>query len=358
LIRPRPRGRFACWVALALALVVVWPRLGRTEPSPGSSVAIIEMSFASATPAAVRTQVAARLRGALGRAGSDVLAAARVAGTLKAKPLPVGCRARPCLTKVARDLGARRLLIAGVGAVGSSYDILLSVFDGASGVLLAQVSRLCDVCTFAEVGMAVDAATAELQLQAARSISNHGRLEVVAAGQKDAQVWLDGVGIGRAPQQRLLAPGWHVVAIQAGGRVLANRRVWLLAGKRLRVSTRDAISQAAPLVRRRPRARAGPVGWPAWLTLAAGISAIAAGSVALALDQSCPRGGCSGQRETTALGAALLGAGAAATLGAGLLIHYYRNKRRSDPAALTGVWENVGVTALPGQLGLLYSRRF
>jgi len=95
------------------------------------------------------------------------------------------------------------------------------------------------------------------------------------------------------------------------------------------------------------------VRWPAWLALGGAAALVVAGSVALAFDESCPRGTCTDRHDTSALGLGLLGAGAAVTVGAGLLVHYYLT-HPSEKKHIAG----FAISATPRTAAVVYHRRF
>ncbi len=312
---------------------------------------MLQLSYAKETPAAVRAQVDQRLRAALTRRGCELVAAGHRAP-------PIGCTSGPCLAKLGRAFGAERLITGGVSATGNSYDLLFSVIDAPSGVTLAQVTRRCDVCTFAEVGSAVEQAVEQLVQRAQRVVATQGRI-VIAPTRRGVEVWLDGVPLGKAPLERLVAPGRHRLELRAEG-WRRRGQVNVYAGRRLLIT--NAIARRAAARRPAPPPPPGEVGLPAWLAAGAAVAVLAAGVVTLALDEGCPRGACEDRRETLAPGLALLGAGAALTVGAGLLIHYYRSEparaagRRSDKTSKTSGGLALGLG--PTGASLLFRGRF
>lgn len=317
---------------------------GGASADAGTSVAIVDLAFDANTPPAVRQEVEQHLRRGLQRAGCGLLDADTTKERLKGHSLPTGCRAGPCLSPLGKALAVERLIIGGVSVVGSSYDVLLTALDAASGMPLAQVSSRCDVCTFVEVGRRVQQAARELVRQGRRVSASQGRL-VIEAGKSTAEVWLDGVPLGSTPQSRLAARGWHRIALRVGTQVY-RRNVWLDAGSVLRVR---GDLRAPRKTLQLPQIVPGEVGWPAWVTLGSAVGLVTAGSLMLALDKACLGEECSSRWNTDTLGLALFGAGAATALVTGLLIHYYR---RSGARA---VW---ALAPRSDGVALVVSRRF
>lgn len=333
-------------VGLGAGLVLFSMQLlmaGEVDAEPANSVAIVDLTFDASAPPAARNEVEQHLRRGLERSGCRLLDAETTKARRSGHALPKGCHAGPCLVPLGKALAVDRLIFGGVSVVGSSYDVLLTVLDAASGVPLAQVSSRCDVCTFTEVGSRVQQAARELVREGRRIVTSQGRL-VIEAGQAKAEIWLDGVPLGTAPQSRLAPRGWHRIALRVGSQVY-RRRVWLEANSVLRVRG----DLRAPRKLQLPQIVPGEVGWPAWVALGSAVGLVTAGSFMLAMDKSCPGEGCSSRWNTDTLGLALLGAGAATAALTGILIHYYR---RSGAHA---VW------ALAPQRGggaLVVTRRF
>ena len=309
----------------------------------GPSVAIVDLTFDASTPPAVRREVEQHLRSGLQRSGCGLQNAAETKKRLEDHSLTAGCRAGPCLVPLGKALAVDRLILGGVSVVGSSYDVLLTALDAASGVALAQVSSRCDVCTFAEVGRRVQQAALELVRQGRRVTANQGRL-VIEASQPKAEIWLDGVPLGFAPQSRLAARGWHRIALRVDTQVY-RRRVWLTAGSVLRIRG----DLRAPRKLQLPQIVPGEVGWPAWMTLGAAVGLVTAGSFLLAMDKACLGEECKDRWNTDTLGLGLFGAGAATAVLTGFLIHYYR---RSGARA---VW---AVAPRRDGLAVVFSRSF
>ena len=318
------------------------------EDAPRSSVAIAMLHFAPATPAAVQKEVDEHLRAEFLRRGYRIHAPADA----KTEPtLPRGCTTGPCLAAFGAKLGVDQLFFGGVEALGNSYDLVFTLVDAPTGTCVAQVARRCDVCTFAEVGSLVQHAIDDLTRHAKQVIAAQGRLAVILPRGTKANVWLDGVLLGAAPQRRLLTTGWHLLELRLQKQIISSRRLWITAGRETLIH--QVIATIAPLVRTLQPTQQGSVRWPAWLALGGAAALVVAGSVALAFNESCPRDTCTDRRDTSVLGLGLLGAGAAVTFGAGLLVHHYLT-HPSGKKHIAG----FAISATPRTAAVLYHRRF
>ena len=251
-------------------------------------VAVLDLRFVDVPPA-LQQQSDERLRAVLQNLGYVVLSAEEVKRRLEEGGVPPGCTIGPCLVNVGRLLKVERVVVGGVSAMGSSYDLTLTFLETFSGTPLAQVTRRCDVCTFAEIGRAVAVAGAELHRGAQAFFKTHALVEVQSSP-TGATVTLDGVPAGRAPLRRLLAPGRHELKLTHPGHGPVTRVMALGPGQRQTVYE-VLVPQAAGANAAEPERRETRLyRWLAWSSLGAGVALAGSGATLWALHGSCAGG--------------------------------------------------------------------
>jgi hypothetical protein len=318
-------------------------------------VALLDLRFSDSSQA-LRVEVEKQITRALAKSSYRLILGKAVSKRLKEHQLTRGCHIGPCLRRIGRVLGVRRVLIGSIYGEGSSYDIVLTMVDTESGTTLSQSIRRCDVCNFSDVGTDAAKAADNLSLNADRFVRSQGWLRVETSSQK-TEVLVDGVPIGTGSRTLLLAPGLHQVSASPPGAAPINRLVRIYASQTTRLRLRQQQPVAAPIVVKPIKDHT--IRWPAWLALAGGTSLAAAGSVLLALDEDCPRGACTDRRNTRSIGIGMLIGGALATTAAGLLL-YFTQPSAQDEKDPTSASKNLqlGLSAGAGQLGFAASGRF
>jgi hypothetical protein len=87
------------------------------------------------------------LRAELKRVGYDVVDERESRRLLERLGAPPNCTVGPCLQQVGGALGAQRVLVGGVLAQGSNYDVNLTFLETDHGTPVAQATERCEVCT-------------------------------------------------------------------------------------------------------------------------------------------------------------------------------------------------------------------
>lgn len=137
-------------------------------PRPGlPRAAILELRMES-LPATLAEQLRERIFRRLVSTGRyrRVISEANTAARIRELGLMRGCTVGPCLSRIGEQLGVERVVTGGVVAVGSSYDVLLSLLETGRGSLLGQFCARCDVCTYQELEAMIVRAADEIERQA------------------------------------------------------------------------------------------------------------------------------------------------------------------------------------------------
>jgi hypothetical protein len=87
------------------------------------------------------------LRAELKRVGYDVVDERESRRLLERMGAPPNCTVGPCLQRVGGALRAQRVLVGGVLAQGSNYDVNLTFLETDHGTPVAQATERCEVCT-------------------------------------------------------------------------------------------------------------------------------------------------------------------------------------------------------------------
>jgi hypothetical protein len=151
--RPRTSGPRAGWLALVACLVAGAPAGAAAEtaaaaPAAGETprVAILALSLRGIAADQER-RYHEILRTELKRAGYEVIDEREARKQLERQGAPPNCTVGPCLQRVGGALRAQRVLVGGVLAQGSNYDVNLTFLDTSQGAPVAQASERCEVCT-------------------------------------------------------------------------------------------------------------------------------------------------------------------------------------------------------------------
>ena len=284
--------RQLCGVGLALLLHFL-PRLAGAH-----DVAIVDLKLFRMPPA-LRAPLSKALAEAFSAVGHRVVEARK----RRKADVSASCIAGPCVAQLGAIADAQWALLGSVAAVGSSYDVALTLIDRDGGVVIAQRSARCDVCTYNEVLRRLAAIVRRLSAAAVRYVAAHGRLHL-QSDPPGAEVHLDGVPIGQTPVRRLVSAGRHHLTLLLAGLRVA-RVIQIERGKTLQIDQRMSWLRRQA----RPRKRWQLPNWVGWLSLVGGAVAATGGAAVWGVARDCD-GGCTGLRQT--VGASLVGVGAAA----------------------------------------------
>ena len=143
-LQPAPRAR-AGWLALA-ACLLAGPAWAETPAGDVPRVAVLALSLRG-IPADQERRYQDTLRTELKRAGYEVIDERDARKQLERQGAPPNCTVGPCLQRVGGALRAQRVLVGGVLAQGSNYDVILTFLDTSQGAPVAQAQERCEVCT-------------------------------------------------------------------------------------------------------------------------------------------------------------------------------------------------------------------
>lgn len=333
----------------ALALLVFIELASAGQARGEKTVAVLDLHL-DERASGLAAQVLDHARKSLRKHGYRIVSPALVQARLRSGALAAGCRVGPCLAELHRRDGVDLVLSGGLGGEGSSYDLAFTLLETGGGSVVAQLSERCDVCTFDEVGALVGRMIAALAEIAARQLGSQGWL-IVRSAPAGAQVFMDGVLLGRTPLRRLVAPGRHEVQVKRFELPqVAQQRVNIDPGRTVEIDVRLGGS-GPPRAAFQPQELAGGEGssaWLAWGTLATGLAAGLVGAVLLGVHDDClDQPACTETRETRVPGAVLASLGLLASAASGVL--FWRTLRGRGRAPVP-----VDVAIGPDQLGLSF----
>jgi hypothetical protein len=301
----------------ALVLATGGAQVANAAPgaaAPRQRVAVAHVDFEGNVAEAARDLFESRVVEGLAAAQFEVFASAAVSQKLAAAGQRLAnCRDGGCYPELARALGVNYLVAARVSASNKNYEISLEIINGRTGGVIGTNRERCEICGVDEAGekMALAAGALRARLEAlvtapARFIirSRPGGVPITGAGARG----------GRTPIDRALAGGPHKLELAAPGYDRLDRTVTVVAGVDETIDL-----ELVPIPMKFPFRKAG------WAALVVGVAAMAAGIWAVTTDGnqiSCTDATqdvnrhCPTVRDNRALGAALIGGGAAAaTLG-------------------------------------------
>lgn len=302
------------------ALVCAWgapsaPAHAQPSVSPPASVqrvAVVRMSYEGDVPRGHQDVFEARLVEGLAVAAFQVLAGAPVERKLSAAKL-ARCEDADCFPKVAEALDVGYLLVGRVEESNKNYDVTLDLINGRTGATLGKAHERCETCGMAEAAerVALTSAALRKRLEALAATPAHVVVRSQPAG---ARATVDGKPMGNTPVELELPGGQHRLVLELEGYNKTERSFTVVSG----VEERLDVQMLKPPGRFPHRA----LGWTA---LAGGVALVAAGVysatidgkiIACAEDEKDLNGLCPRVRDTDALTAVLMGAGAAGlTLG-------------------------------------------
>jgi hypothetical protein len=300
---------------VVLGALIATPAQARQLTDPGiQRVAVVRLIFGGEIPEAGRDMFAQRLVQGLTVARFQVLSTARLGDTAAS----AACSDPSCYPGVARTLGVGYLVVGGVTENSKTYQIALDLINGRTGVIMGSVRQQCETCGIEEAGEKMDLAASALRARLEAATRVPARF-VIRSVPSDAPARIDGRVVGHTPIDIELTGGEHHLVLALGGHEPLNRTFIVVSG----VDESMDLALVATTTTFPYRA----VGWTA---LAGGVLAIAAGVIALVIDGrevSCaaseqdPKGHCPLVRQTSLVGAVLLGVGSAAPTVGGVSLY-------------------------------------
>jgi hypothetical protein len=209
--------------ALILTILLATPH------ASAQSIAILELRFSKVPPALV-DQLREQVKSALVLAGYSVVDQRTASTHVGRAGIPPGCFMGPCLTRVGEALKVDRVIMGGVAAQGTSYDITMTMLETGGGTALSQVNERCNVCTFKEVEKTIADSSASLHKKALVFLAARSILKVNSKP-SGADVMLDGLPAGNTPMTQVVTPGRHTLEVTSKGLSSSSTFVDLEAGK-------------------------------------------------------------------------------------------------------------------------------
>jgi len=309
-MKPRLMGPVLLALAAGLALGP-GPALAQAGSGP---VAVLSVEITGDAPPELRTQLQRSLAGGLGAGGASVVGPADVKSALEQRPELVGCTSTTCLAEIGELVAAKRFVKARVDAAGSTYLIELELLSAeAEGAVISRVERDCTVCSIMEANNSMSEAARDLLR--AKDVESVPLL--VNSSPSGATVAVDGVDVGRTPFEGELGPGEHQVSVSLDGYADSYRTVEVEArGSAQPVEIELTLTSEKALVDQVTTER--PFKTLKWVAGGGSVAALTTGIVLLSIDgnevdcgRTEPQTQCPERRETTAVGIASLGLGAA-----------------------------------------------
>ena len=133
----------------ALAIVMLLGRVALAAPADHPRVALLKIDVVGLN-GDMRSRFVGVLAQSLRSAGYEVMEQDTAQAKLMSVGVAPGCVTGPCLADVGRALGVQRVVVGGIGAAGSNYDITLTMLETQKGSQVAQSIEKCEVCTLDE----------------------------------------------------------------------------------------------------------------------------------------------------------------------------------------------------------------
>ncbi len=290
--------------------------VANAEPGAGprQRVAVAHVDFEGNVAEAARDLFESRVVEGLAAAQFEVFSSAAVSQKMAANGQRLAnCRDGGCYPALARVLGVNYLVAARVSASSKNYEISLEIINGRTGGVIGTNRERCEICGVDEAGEKMALAATALRERLEALVTAPARF-IIRSRPAGVGITVDGAPAGRTPIDRELAGGAHKLELATPGYDRLDRTVTVVAGVDETIDL-----ELVPIPMRFPFRKAG------WAALVVGVAAMAAGIWAVTTDGdqiSCAsatqdqRGRCPTVRDNRALGAALIGVGAAsATLG-------------------------------------------
>jgi hypothetical protein len=138
-------------VALAALLLLGGVRAGASPAAEATGSATPRVAIIALSLRGVAADQEKRyheiLRAELKRVGYEVVDERESRRQLERQGAPPNCTVGPCLQRVGGALRAQRVLVGGVLAQGSNYDVNLTFLETDNGTPVAQATERCEVCT-------------------------------------------------------------------------------------------------------------------------------------------------------------------------------------------------------------------
>lgn len=190
------------------------------------------------------------------------------------------CRDAACLRGLASEVSAAYLVRPSVRMEESDYVIALALVDGATGEVVHEAERLCELCGLTEA----QAVTRELaaSLREPLAAARMGTV-TVSSSPAGAEVRVDGEPAGTTPVELRLAPGEHAIVLRRPGYASAERRVVVEARGTAAVALE--LAPLAPIAGPDDRGRRALLRPLGWASIGVGAAALGSGIALLVLDE-------------------------------------------------------------------------
>lgn len=298
----------------ALLTLPMAARAERPSPSgaatPVQRLAVVRTTFAGEVTAGHQDVFAARLVEGLAVAAFQVMSGPPVERKLGKL---AHCADGDCYPDIARKLDVGYLLVGHIEESNKNYDITLELINGRTGATIGKSRERCETCGMAEAGEKVSLAAVALRKRLESLASTPSRI-VINSRPGGATAIVDGGPAGRTPVEVELPGGAHRLSLALEGHHTVNRSFTVVSG----------VDETLNVDMFKPHG-SFPYRTVGWIAVIGGVAMIGAGAYAAYIDgqtiacrpqQQDVNGRCPLLRDTDAVAALLVGAGAAmATLG-------------------------------------------
>ncbi len=152
-------------VAFAATLVVLGLAASATPAHADDDlIGLLDVRVEGVSDAAAEV-FSRQIEESLGIAGLKVAPRARLREFLAGTPWNAACLVGDCLKELATHAGVGQVIEAALVSIGPSYHYTITLLDTATGTIIRQTSRKCDVCT-------TDEAFADAALEVVALVTN------------------------------------------------------------------------------------------------------------------------------------------------------------------------------------------
>jgi hypothetical protein len=298
------------------ALIAATP--GRADAQEGlQRVAVVRLEFQGSVPEAARARISQRVVEGLAAARFEVLAGDALQRRLTTNG-GHACSEPSCYPDFARSLGVGYLVSGKLVEQDKTYDIRLELLNGRTGGSLASVHERCETCGLEDAAEKVNLAASALRARL-EAVTRMPARFVIRSRPQSAVARIDGKPVGVTPLDLEISSGEHQLTLEKLDHEPLRRTFVVVSGVDETLDL-ELVRQATTFPYR-------PIGWAG---LSVGALAIAGGIVALVADGkqiSCPRAKqdsmmhCPYVRDTSVLGAVLLGVGSASAAVGGISLY-------------------------------------